>query len=115
MQQHLRKWGVVYASLVLFFLAWAAQFVTQLQVVNQEATQHGEPFEWSQFWSQYLASTFENWQSEFLQIAWQAFAVAALASFWFRKSKEDTEQMKRDLAHIKSTLPATAADRAPIS
>jgi hypothetical protein len=33
--------------------------------------------------------------------------VAALASWWFRKSKEDTEAMKRDLAHIKSSLPVT--------
>jgi hypothetical protein len=103
----LRAWGVVYASLLLFLVAWAAQLATQMQVVRNEAQAHGEPFTWAQFWPEFFASTFENWQSEFLQIAWQAFAVAALASWWFRKSKEDTEAMKRDLAHIKSSLPVT--------
>jgi hypothetical protein len=114
-KDHLKKWGVVYASLALFLTAWIAQFFTQMQVVANEAAEHQQQFSWGEFWPQYFASTFENWQSEFLQIAWQAFAVSALASFWFRKSKEDTEQMKRDLAHIKgqmATDPSVAPEMA---
>lgn len=104
MKRHLRSWGVVYVSMTLFVISWGAQFLTQLQVVSNEAQQHQQPFSWGEFWPQYLASTFENWQSEFLQISWQAFAIAGLASLWFRKSKEDSEAMKRDLADIKRRL-----------
>jgi len=47
---------------------------------RNEAEQHGQAFTWSDFFPQFFSSTFENWQSEFLQLVWQA---AGLALFYF--------------------------------
>jgi hypothetical protein len=43
---------------------------------RNQAEQHGQSFEWAQFLPQFFASTFENWQSEFLQLVWQAAGLA---------------------------------------
>jgi hypothetical protein len=41
-------------------------------VESNEAQQHGQSFAWADFFPQFFESTFENWQSEFLQLVWQA-------------------------------------------
>ena len=41
---------------------------------------HREPCAWSDFFPQFLCSTFENWQSKILQLLWEA---AGLAMFYF--------------------------------
>jgi len=47
---------------------------------RNEAEQHGQAFTWWDFFPQFFSSTFENWQSEFLQLVWQA---PGLALFYF--------------------------------
>ena len=37
-----------------------------MAVESNEASQHGQSFAWGEFLPQLFASTFENWQSEFL-------------------------------------------------
>jgi hypothetical protein len=47
---------------------------------------HGQTFEINAFWNEFLRQTAENWQSEFLQLAWQIdgllilFAVASCST-----------------------------------
>lgn len=80
---------------VLFLFSWLGQFITQLIVERNDAAQHGQAFSMSEFWPQFLASTFENWQSEFLQLVWQA---AGLALFYFwgsSQSKEGTDRIEQ--------------------
>jgi hypothetical protein len=55
---------------LLFLLSWIGQFVFQVAEVSNEAAEHGSAFQWSDFWPQFFAATFENWQSEFLQLVW---------------------------------------------
>ncbi|MEH0843995.1 DUF6766 family protein [Micromonospora sp. CPCC 205711] len=55
---------------------------------SNEASQHGQSFSWSEFLPQFLASTLENWQSEFLQLIWQA---AGLALFYYWGSSQSRE------------------------
>jgi hypothetical protein len=64
-----------------FLFSWVGQLWTQAIVERNEARQHGGSFHWSEFWPQFFASTFENWQSEFLQLIWQAVGLALLL-FW---------------------------------
>lgn len=84
MRTHLRRWGAVYILLGLWLGATLGQFYNQLDAVTQEAATHGEPFLWADFWPRFLASTFENWQSEFLQLAVQTFLIASYMKHrWF--------------------------------
>jgi hypothetical protein len=59
--------------------------------------EHGQSFSWSEFFPQFFASTFENWQSEFLQLLWQAGGLAFLYFWGSSQSKESDDRMERKL------------------
>lgn len=96
MSRYLRRWGAVPLLAALWLASWAGQLVAQLG----EITASG----WSQFW----ASTFENWQSEFLQLAVQAVVIVGLAPLLFRRAEEDRERLERKVdrltAHVADLL-----------
>jgi hypothetical protein len=52
----------------LFVVSWIGQFVAQVAEVSNDAREHGQAFSWAEFWPQFLSASFENWQSEFLQL-----------------------------------------------
>jgi hypothetical protein len=86
------SFGIVTAG--LFLLSWTGQFFTQLVVVRNESAEHGQPFEWPDFMAQFFASTFENWQSEFLQLVWQAAGLTLLLFWGSSQSKESDERIE---------------------
>jgi hypothetical protein len=81
----------------LFLLSWTGQFIFQVVEVSNEAQEHGQSFAWSEFFPQFFASTFENWQSEFLQLLWQAAGLAFLYFWGSSQSKESDDRMERKL------------------
>lgn len=85
----------------LFLVAWVGQFISQIFVVRNEAEQHGQAFSWAEFVPQFLQSTLENWQSEFLQLVWQA---AGLALFYFWGSSQSRESGERLEAKVDALL-----------
>lgn len=85
----LRRWGALFILLAFFIFSWGGQFVTQMQVFKQEAETHGQEFSMSEYWPDFWASTFENWQSEWLQLATQALLISGLASYIFRTEQEE--------------------------
>ncbi|MBX4201613.1 hypothetical protein KW803_01815 [Candidatus Saccharibacteria bacterium] len=100
-----RRWLAVFILFVFFFASWGGQFASQLEVEKQIAEQHNQQFQMSEFWPEFWQSTFENWQSEWLQLATQALLIAAFADFLFRKGQEDNykthlmiEQLRNELA-----------------
>ena len=54
-------------------------------------------FHWADSWPQFWASTFENWQSEFLQLIWQAAGLALLLFWGSSQSKESDERVEAKL------------------
>jgi hypothetical protein len=101
---HLRKWGAAYLLLALFLASWAGQFVTMLIEVGNEARAHGQQFELAEFWPQFWSSTFENWQSEWLQLLVQAVVLLGMKHVLFKADAQDMEQVQLDLAQIKEHL-----------
>ncbi len=89
-----RAYSFALVTGLFFLLSWVGQFVAQLVQVRNEAQQHGETFAWSDFWPEFLASTFENWQSEFLQLVWQAVGLALLL-FWGSRSPRSLTSASR--------------------
>ncbi len=66
-----RLWTNYSLSIVLtllFLVSWLLQGVTQWQEFISEAQQHGQPPEVKDFLWAFGQATFENWQSEFLQV-----------------------------------------------
>ena len=101
---HIKRWGAAYLLLALFLASWAAQYVSMLVEVGNEARQHGQSFEMSEFLPQFWASTFENWQSEWLQLLLQAVILLGMKHVLFKADAADTEQMQLDLTEIKEHL-----------
>jgi len=99
-----RNWGAVFILAAFFIASWAGQFATQLVVVQQESEEHGQAFSMEEYWPQFWASTFENWQSEWLQLATQALLISGFAAVIFRKQDEEhykthlmIEQLRKDI------------------
>jgi hypothetical protein len=88
----------------LFLFSWLGQFVFQMITESNDARQHGQSFAWGEFLPQFLSSTFENWQSEFLQLIWQA---AGLAIFYYWGSSQSRESDER----IEAKLDALMRER----
>lgn len=70
---------------VLWLASWVLQFVFQLPLEMNNAKEHGQVFQMSEFWISFFKDTFENWQSEFLQVL--TFVVLT-KYFIFNGSKE---------------------------
>jgi hypothetical protein len=75
--------------------------------VSNEAAEHGSSFSWPEFWPQFFSATFENWQSEFLQLVWQA---AGLSLFYFWGSSQSKEGDERVEAKIDRLLAERGID-----
>jgi hypothetical protein len=76
----------VYVLLLLFLGSWLGHFFSQLSEFRSEQAMHGQPFMWSDYWSSFIASTLENWQSEWLQLVFQAILLLC-AKHWIFKAK----------------------------
>ena len=101
---HFKRWGAAYLLFVLFAASWGAQFIAMLVEVGNEARQHGQSFEMSEFLPQFWSATFENWQSEWLQLFVQAVILLGMKHVLFKADAADTEQMQLDLTEIKEHL-----------
>ncbi len=92
-----KAYSFALVTLALFLLSWAAQFFFQMAQVANEAQQHGQSFSWSDFLPQFFSSTFENWQSEFLQLVWQAVGLSFLYYWGSSQSREGDDRMEAKL------------------
>lgn len=101
---HLQRWGAAYLLLGLFLASWLGQLVMTIREVESEAASHGEAFAWGALWSQFLSATFENWQSEWLQLLIQAVVLLGMKHVLFAADAEDMEVVHRDLVAIKEAL-----------
>jgi hypothetical protein len=90
-----------------FLVSWVGQFVFQAIQFGNQASDHGTAFSWVEYWPDFLASTFENWQSEFLQLVWQA---AGLGLFYFWGSSQSREGDQRLEAKVDALMRERGLD-----
>ena len=107
-----REFGLGLILTILFFTTWLAQGITQWQTFTDEQREHGESVEVGDFVAEFGQSTFENWQSEFLQL----FSFVVLAALYIHKgsaeSKDSDEKIEAALRRIEEslgTLPPSAS------
>ena len=114
-----RLWRDYSLSLVLaalFLVAWGLQtwtgwveFVAEQQTHGQAAAVFGaDGYVWS--WGQ---ATFENWQSEFLQLLTFVVLTTSLIHRGSHESKDSDEAMQAQLDRIERRLDALAREAAP--
>ncbi len=72
-----------------------------------EQQQHGAAISVSEFSFQILRDTFENWQSEFLQLIWQVAGLAFLLHIGSPQSKEGDDRKEAKLDAILEAVDPT--------
>ncbi|TWG94105.1 hypothetical protein L598_003900000140 [Mesorhizobium sp. J18] len=89
------KYGWI--TLALFVFSLIGHWLFGWFAFVQEQTEHGQAAEMAPYLVSMLRDTFENWQSEFLQLLWQ---VGGLAFFLFLGSPQSKEGSDRIEAKI---------------
>jgi hypothetical protein len=92
-----RSLGILFVS--LFLASWIVQLFFEWHVyVNEQREHGGSPSFWSAgFWEEFGQSTFENWQSEFLQLAAFTIATAYLVYAGSSESPDGEERLEAKL------------------
>ena len=103
----LGKYSYAWLTLGFFAISLVLHWYFGWVAFQDEARQHGETPEFGQFMVQAGRDTFENWQSEFLQLLWQ---VVGLAYFLYLGSPSSKENDDRLEAKIDELLKMQAGD-----
>ena len=89
-----KAYSFAIVTVALFLISWIGQFITQMIEVSNDAEAHGQVFTWAEFLPQFLSATFENWQSEFLQLVWQAVGLSMLFYWGSSQSREGDDRLE---------------------
>ena len=97
----LKRYGYLWATLLLFLFSIIGHWTAAWYAFVDEQREHKQTPQTSQYVIETLRDTFENWQSEFLQLIWQ---VAGLAYLWYLGSPQSKEGDERKEAKIDALL-----------
>ncbi len=96
--------GLSLVLCVLFFASWLGQGISEWQVFVDQQRAHGDPVVVGDFVAGFAQSTFENWQSEFLQL----FSFVVLAAMYVHRgsaeSRDSDDRMEEALKRIEEKL-----------
>ncbi len=96
----LRWYGVI----VVFLVMWVgSSFIYWSQLrdqVKQDAQEHGQEYKEDEFRTEYWAGYFENHQSEYAQLFFQALLIGALGAFLFKKEKEEVLRLDQKIDEL---------------
>jgi hypothetical protein len=62
--------------------------------------EHSAPIQASQFIAEFMAATLENWQSEWLQLIYQAIFLLGFKHVFFKVDAEDLERIEQKLDRV---------------
>jgi hypothetical protein len=104
-----RKYAYAWLTLTFFLVSFALHWYFGWQAYQDEAREHGSTPEVNAYLVEMSRDTFENWQSEFLQLLWQ---VVGLAYFLYIGSPSSKENDDRVEAKIDALLRINAGEAA---
>jgi len=107
----LKKKGYLWITLALFLVSLALHWYFGWNAYVSEQEAHGQAPEVSDYLQEMLRDTFENWQSEFLQLIWQVAGLSFLYYIGSPQSKEGEERTEEKLDYILRKLDPEKADR----
>ena len=102
------KYGFAWATLAFFAFSIAGHWIFGWFAYVNDARAHAQVPNTGDYLVEILRDTFENWQSEFLQLLWQ---VAGLAWLWYVGSPQSSEGANRMEAKIDFLLDQTEGGR----
>lgn len=94
------RYSYLWVTLGFFLISVAGHWLFGWFTYVGEQQDHQAPIEVSQYAFQMLEGTFENWQSEFLQLMWQIGGLAALLYVGSPQSKEGNDRLEAKVDEI---------------
>ena len=92
-----RKYAYAWITLGFFLISFVLHWYFGWQAFQDEAREHGTMPEFREFVTEASRDTFENWQSEFLQLLWQVVGLAYFLYVGSPSSKENDDRMEAKL------------------
>lgn len=105
----MKKYAYAWITLGFFAISFGLHWTFGWYAYVDEAREHGQAAELSSYLVEMGRDTFENWQSEFLQLLWQ---VVGLAYFLYVGSPSSKENDDRTEAKIDALIRMHAGDKA---
>ena len=95
----------LWATLVFFAFSLLGHWFFGWRSFVHEAEARGQPAAVGEYMDEMARDTFENWQSEFLQLIWQVCGLALFLYVGSPQSKEGTERVEAKLDYLLSRTP----------
>src|ERR1044072_8589377 len=102
------KYGYIWVTLALVAFSLVGHWLFAWFDYANEQHAHHEAVELSGYVVKTLTATFENWQSEFLQLVWQVGGLIFLFAVGSPQSKEGDERQEEKLDWIMRRLDGDA-------
>lgn len=101
----MKRYAYLWITFGFFLISIGLHWYFGWHAFVEEQSAHGEPVELATYLNEMSRDTFENWQSEFLQLIWQ---VVGLAFFLYAGSPASKENDDRLEAKIDALLRINA-------
>jgi hypothetical protein len=93
----MKKYGYAWITIGFFLVSLALHWWFGWLAFVEDAVQHGQPPEFGSYVVEMGRDTFENWQSEFLQLLWQVVGLAYFLYVGSPSSKENDDRAEAKL------------------
>jgi len=103
----MKRYAYGWLTVLFFVISIAGHWIFGWYAYVDEAAQHAQQPQFSEFLIEIGRDTFENWQSEFLQLLWQ---VVGLAYFLYVGSPSSKENDDRLEAKVDALLRLSGAE-----
>ena len=90
----MKKYGYAWLTLGFFLVSLVLHWFFGWKSFVADAQEHGQIAEVSSYLDEMLRDTFENWQSEFLQLLWQVLGLAYFLYVGSPSSKENDDRLE---------------------
>lgn len=104
------RYGYFWVTLVLFLASLAAHWTLSWFAYVSEQEAHGQPVVVKEYVIEAGRDTFENWQSEFLQLIWQVAGLSLLLHLGSPQSKEGDERKEEKIDRILAAVATNGKD-----
>ncbi|HEY0629763.1 MAG TPA: DUF6766 family protein, partial [Sphingomicrobium sp.] len=89
-----KKYGYAWLTAGFFLVSLLLHWYFGWKSFVDEAAAHGQSPDQAEYLSEMMRDTFENWQSEFLQLLWQVVGLAYFLYLGSPSSKENDDRVE---------------------
>jgi hypothetical protein len=107
----MRRYAYGWITLIFFLVSFGLHWLFGWYAYVEEAMEHGQAAEVSSYLTEMGRDTFENWQSEFLQLIWQVVGLAYFLYIGSPSSKENDDRMEAKIDALLRINAGAEAER----